>query len=190
MKTFLLCFIPLFVAMDPLGIMPIFLGLTKEITRKERQRVLNQSVLTAFIISFLFLVAGQWVFRLIGITLPDFQIAGGILLLVLAITDLIHPTQEQRQPSKSVGIVPIGIPLIIGPAALTTLMMLVSQFSYRPVLTALVANLLIVTVSLYCAQPVENLFGINGMKAFSKIISLFLAAIGVMFVRVGLQAIL
>ena len=191
MKIFLLCFVPLFVALDPLGIMPIFLSLTKDIARKDRQRILGQSAVTAFLISLLFLLAGRWLFNLLGISLADFQIAGGILLLIIAITDIVHPTQEQRQPVvQSIGIVPIGIPLIVGPAALTTLMMLASQYPYPFLFSALFLNLLLVMLALWFSHFVENFVGINGMKAFSKIISLFLAAIAVMFIRVGLQTIL
>lgn len=187
MRTFLLCFIPLFVAMDAMGAMPIFLGLTQNLPRRDRQKVLNQSVLTAFIVSLLFLFAGRWIFKILGIELADFQIAGGILLLVIAVIDLINPAKEERRPDRSVGIVPIGIPLIMGPAALTTLMVLAKQYPFYWVGAALLINLSLVTLILYFSGVVEKFVGINGMQAFSKIISLFLAAIAVMFIRVGLQ---
>lgn len=189
-KTFLICFIPLFIAMDPVGIMPIYLSLTKDLSKKDRKRVLNQSVLTAFVISLLFLLAGQKIFQFLGIQLPDFQIAGGVLLLIIAIFDLIHPTKEERLPNRSIGVVPIGIPLIMGPAALTTLMMLASQHDFYLVGSALILNLFLMTAALYYSSAAEKVVGINGMEAFSKIISLFLAAIAVMFIRVGLQTIL
>ncbi|MBI4125483.1 MAG: MarC family protein [Deltaproteobacteria bacterium] len=190
MKVFLLCFIPLFIAIDPLGVMPIFLNLTQGMARADRERVLFQSVLTALLISLVFLLAGLEIFRLLGIGLADFQIAGGVLLLVIAIMDLIHPVKEQRQPAKSIGIVPIGIPLIMGPAALTTVMMLANLHLFYWVAGALLLNLGILTLAFYFAGHIESYVGINGMKAFSKIISLFLAAIAVMFIRVGLQSIL
>lgn len=190
MKVFLLCFIPLFIAIDPLGVMPIFLGLTRGMTREQRERVLMQSVLTALLISLVFLLAGLEIFRLLGIGLADFQIAGGILLLIIAIMDLIHPVKEQRQPVQSIGIVPIGIPLIMGPAALTTVMVLANQYLFYWVAAALLLNLVLLSVAFYFAGQIESTVGINGMKAFSKIVALFLAAIAVMFIRVGLKAIL
>jgi len=189
MKIFFLCFIPLFVALDPIGIMPIFLGLTSDMPIRDRQRVLNQSVITSFAISMLFLLAGQGIFNSLGIQIADFQIAGGILLLVLAVVDLISPAKEERRPDRSAGVVPIGIPLIMGPAALTTLLVLSKQFPFHWVAFALLANLIIITAALYYASLTEKLVGINGMQAFSKIISLFLAAIAVMYIRVGLQSI-
>lgn len=190
MKIFLLCFIPLFVALDPIGVMPLFLGLTQDMSRKARQKVLNQSVLTALVVCLLFLLTGQWIFKVLGIQLADFQIAGGILLLVLAVVDLVDPAKGERRPNKSVGIVPIGIPLIVGPAALTTLMMLANQYSFYWVVLGLALNLVIIIVCLYYASFAEALVGINGMQAFSKIVSLFLAAIAVMFIRVGVQTVL
>lgn len=190
MKTFLLCFIPLFVALDALGTMPIFSALTRDFSLREKKRVLNQSVLTALLISLLFLVAGQWIFKILGIQLAEFQIAGGILLLTIAIFDLVHPTKEERQPNKSIGVVPIGIPLIMGPAALTTLLMLHSQYHFIWVASALILNLGIITLALFLASRAEKIVGINGLQAFSKIISLFMAAIAVMFIRVGLETIL
>lgn len=190
MKTFLLCFIPLFIAVDALGGMPIFLGLTKGMLRQERSHVLFQSLLTALFISLVFLLGGPEIFRFLGIQLADFQIAGGILLLIIAIMDLVHPAKEQRQLVQSIGIVPIGIPLIMGPAALTALMMLANQFPFYWVTAALLLNLAIVVVAFYYAGHIESYVGINGMKAFSKIISLFLAAMAVMFIRVGLQTVL
>ena len=187
METFLLCFIPLFVAMDPGGIMPIYLGLTEEMPRRDRNRVLIQSMVTAFAVSLLFLLGGTKIFALLGIRLADFQIAGGILLLVIAITDLTHRSKEQREPDRSVGVVPIGIPLIMGPAALTTLIMLGNEHGMLLAVSSLSLNLFVMFLALVYAGNVERLVGINGMKALSKIVSLFLAAIAVMFIRVGIQ---
>lgn len=183
-----MCFIPLFVALDSVGIMPLFLNMTQEMTDRERRNVLNQSVLTAFIVSLLFLFAGQAIFQFLGISMADFQIAGGILLLIIAVIDLVNPSKEERKPNQNIGVVPIGIPLIMGPAALTTLMVLANQYHFKWVASALMINLFIITLALYCSSFAKKIVGINGMQAVSKIISLFLAAIAVMFIRIGFQA--
>lgn len=190
MKSFLICFVPLFVALDPLGAMPIYLSMTTHFPKQDRDRILFQSVLTALIISLIFLFSGETIFTLLGIKMADFQIAGGILLLIIAILDLVHPTKEQRQPNKSIGIVPIGIPLIMGPAALTTLMMLNGDYPFPLVGGALIANLALMASCLAISGKVKKIVGINGMMAFSKIISLFMAAIAIMFIRVGLKSFL
>lgn len=173
--------------MDPAGIMPIFLSLTDELSKKDRHKVLYQSIVTAFIVSVAFLFGSREIFKFLGITIADFQIAGGILLLVIAIVDLMHRDREEREPDRSVGIVPIGVPLITGPAALTTMIMLLHHFGPGLVTIALAMNLLVMILALFSAIHFKKIFGINGMKALSKIVSLFLAAIAVMFIRVGLQ---
>lgn len=187
MKNFLLCFIPLFVAMDPIGISPIYLNLTKNLSPNAKNGVLIQSVFTVLVLSLAFLFGGQAIFNFLGIQLADFQIAGGILLLIIAVFDLIHTTKEQRVPDDNIGVVPIGIPLIMGPAALTTLMMLGNQYPFPAVGGALGINLILMFAVLLFSERIARVFGEGAMKAISKIISLFLAAIGVMFIRVGIQ---
>src|SRR5512139_604531 len=112
-------FIPLFVAFDALGILPIFVFLTSEMTRPERKKVVSQSALTDFLVGIGFLVAGKSVFDLLGITVSDFKVAGGILLFIIAVVDLIFP--ERTFPKETLEGVPIGIPLIVGPGVLTLL---------------------------------------------------------------------
>ncbi|HBF12108.1 MAG TPA: MarC family protein [Deltaproteobacteria bacterium] len=188
MESFLLCFIPLFVALDPPGVMPMFLGLTQGLSPQERSRVLRHSMVTAFVVSILFLFGGQAVFKVLGISLADFQIAGGLILVVFAIRDLLQTGREVLVLDSTVGVVPIGIPLIVGPAALTTLLMLSREFSVTIVLLSLVTNLVLNFVLFNRAPWIEKIIGIAGMRAFSKIVALFLAAIAVMFVRMGVTA--
>lgn len=190
MEAFLLCFIPIFVASDPAGIMPIYLSLTEGMPRRDKKRVLVQSVLSAFALSIVFLIGGLEIFRFLGISLADFQIAGGIILLVIAVIDLIQPDKDERRPDMHVGVVPIGIPLIMGPAALTSIIMLSNQFGVFLVTLALLSDLVIVLLALLMAAKLRDWVGISGMKAISKVVSLFLAAIAVMFIRVGVEAFL
>lgn len=115
-------FIPFFVAFDPLGILPIFVSLTSDMTEVERKRVVRQSTLTAFLVGIGFLAAGKSVFKILGITVSDFKVAGGILLFIIAIFDLIFPERTRTFPKETLGVVPIGIPLIVGPGVLTLLL--------------------------------------------------------------------
>src|SRR5688572_28363028 len=117
LKEFFLSFIPLFVAIDALGAIPIFLSLTSEVEKPDRDRLVRHACVTALIISVLFLIGGASLFAFLGITENDFRVAGGLVLLILAINDLIFSQIRQaRQPESTIGIVPIGIPLIMGPA--------------------------------------------------------------------------
>jgi multiple antibiotic resistance protein len=180
-------FIPLFVAFDALGILPIFVSLTSEMEMPERKRVIRQSTLTAFLVSIGFLAAGRWVFNLLGISISDFKIAGGILLFIIAIVDLIFPERTRTFPKETLGVVPIGIPLITGPAVLTLLLMIVPTYGYAATIVCLVFNLLIVWLVFSQSQWIMQLLKEGGSKGVAKVSSLLLAAFAMMMIRVGLK---
>lgn len=191
LETFFLAFIPLFVAMDVLGTLPLFLGLTEGITEKRRNRLVVEATLTALVLSLIFLGSGKLLFSFLGITDNDFRIAGGLVLLVLSINDLLfsHDT-TRKNPETSIGVVPIGIPLIMGPAALTTILIIVDSYGYLWTVISIILNLLIVWIIFRNADKVLRILGKAGSRAIAKIASLFLAAIAVMMIRVGLTEIL
>jgi len=180
-------FIPLFVAFDALGILPIFVSLTSEMEPSERRRVIRQSTLTAFLVSIGFLAAGRWVFNLLGISVSDFKIAGGILLFIIAIVDLIFPDRTRTFPKETLGVVPIGIPLITGPAVLTLLLMIVPTYGYAATMVCLVFNLLIVWLVFSQSQWIIQLLKEGGTKGVAKVSSLLLAAFAMMMIRVGIK---
>ena len=180
-------FIPLFVAFDPLGILPIFVSLTSEMEPSERKRVIRQSTLTAFLVSIGFLGAGKSVFAVLGISVSDFKIAGGILLFIIAIVDLIFPEKTRTFPKETMGVVPIGIPLIVGPAVLTLLLMVVNTYGYLSTLLCLGLNLLIVWIIFSQSQWVMRLMKEGGTKGVAKVSSLLLAAFAIMMIRMGIK---
>lgn len=192
MQSFLLAFIPLLVAIDVIGTLPLFMSLTENLSEDRRRRLTRQAVLTAFVVGMLFLFAGRAIFGVLGITDNDFRIAGGLLLLIIAVTDLVTSTEKEpgRDPGTHVGVVPIGIPLIMGPAALTTLLILQEQQGIGMTLASLFANLLIVWLAYAKSQWIQKILGPAGSKGFAKVAALFLAAIGVMMIRVGIQNVL
>lgn len=183
-------FIPLFVAMDIFVVLPIFISVTNNMTESKRSAVVRQSIVTALAVSMVFVVIGRAVFRILGITVDDFKIAGGLILLVIAILDLIRHSEDRRRPHETIGVVPIGVPLIIGPAVLTTLIVLISNYGLIPTTISLILNLLIVWISFVKAHEIIKLFGKNGIAAISKVMALLLAAIAVMMVRLGLEGII
>ncbi len=180
-------FIPLFVAFDVLGILPIFVSLTSEMEPSERKRVIRQSTLTAFLVSIGFLGAGKTVFAILGISVSDFKIAGGILLFIIAIVDLIFPEKTRTFPKETMGVVPIGIPLIVGPAVLTLLLMVVNTYGYVSTLLCLGLNLLIVWFIFSQSQWVMRLMKEGGTKGVAKVSSLLLAAFAIMMIRMGIK---
>ncbi len=186
-NDFFLCFLPLFVAIDVLGVLPLFISLTTGLQKHGRRTLVLEASFTALAVSMLFLVAGKGIFTFLGITLSDFRIGGGIILLVLSVNDLIFAHEQQRRdPGGSVGVVPIGIPLIMGPAALTTILILVNSYGYFLTMLALIANLTLVYLVFNFSDFVNRLLGQAGSRVFSKVASLFLAAIAVMMIRVGI----
>ena len=187
LETFVQVFIPLFVAIDVFGVLPIYVGLTERMDDASRQKLTVQAVLTAFSISLVFLVAGQIVFSFLGITESDFRVGGGIVLLVLAVYDLLFSHDIERSPEPLLGVVPIGIPLIMGPAALTTIMLLVSAHGYGWTVIALLANMLVVWVAFRYAPSITRGIGRAGSRAVAKVVALFLAAIAVMMIRSGIE---
>jgi multiple antibiotic resistance protein len=106
-NSLLLSFIPLFVAIDVLGVVPIFISLTERMSRRGRHSLITQATFTALGVSVVFLFGGRMIFDFLGITENDFRVGGGIVLLVLAVSDLLFPPSKQRSPEASVGIVPI-----------------------------------------------------------------------------------
>jgi multiple antibiotic resistance protein len=188
--TFLLAFIPLFVAIDVFGVIPLFLALTDGMDPRQKRTLTWEATLTAFVISLAFLVAGKLLFTFLGITESDFRVGGGIVLLVLAVYDLLFSKEQKRAVGDSVGIVPIGIPLIMGPAALTTIIILVDAYGYVWTIASLLANLLIVLVVFLQASQVVKVMGNAGSRAVAKVAALFLAGIAVMMIRSGITAML
>jgi multiple antibiotic resistance protein len=188
LEPFFLAFIPLFVAIDVFGVLPLFVGLTEAMEIPARRRLTTQAVATAFVISLVFLVSGKLLFSFLGITESDFRVGGGIVLLVLAVNDLLFSPEEKRTPGVMPGVVPIGIPLIMGPAALTTIIVLVTTYGYLLAVASLVTNMLIVWAVFAQAQRMTKLMGAAGSRAVAKVAALFLAGIAVMMIRSGVEA--
>lgn len=183
-------FIPLFVATNVFMLLPIFMSLTKEMTNQKRRVVIRDSILTAFIVSSLFFALGEVIFRIIGITADDFKIAGGLLLLIIAILDITRHIEEKLKPDIKLGVVPIGVPLIVGPAVLTNILLLVDHYGILPTVIALVLNLLIVWISLINAERITKLVGKGGILGIAKVMALLLASIAIMMIRIGIENII
>ena len=186
-NSLLYSFIPLFVAIDVLGIVPVFLSLTDGMNRRQKHTLITQATFTALAVSVLFVFGGRLIFNFLGITENDFRVGGGIVLLVLSVSDLLFSPSRQRRPDSSAGIVPIGIPLIVGPAALTTILILVDSKGYVVTILSLFVNLFIVWIVFRYSEVVVRMMGDAGSKAVAKVAALFMAGIAVMMIRVGLS---
>lgn len=189
MQPFFLSFVPIFVAVDALGVLPIFMGFIEGADEKKIRRVIWQSVITAVIVSIAFLLIGKAVLTLLGVTIADFMIAGGALLFVISLADLLMLEKRRLMVDlESLGAVPLGVPLIVGPAVLTTMMLLLNEHGFMPTVTAAVANIVIAGVIFYLHKPINRIFGHVGVRVISKLSHLILASIGVMMVRRGIMS--
>ncbi len=189
MKAFLWCFVPLFVSVDALGVLPLFAGLTEGLSTAQRRRIIRQSVLTAGTVAAAFILGGTVLLRALGITVSDFMVAGGLLLFALSLGDLLSTGGAPPRPDPAtLGAVPIGVPLITGPAVLTTCMLLVDQYGRSATLAALLANVAIAGAVFRFSGPVMAVLGTAGSRTLSKMASLLLASIAVMMVRRGIVA--
>ncbi|HHT9110421.1 MAG TPA: MarC family protein [Candidatus Brocadiaceae bacterium] len=183
--NFLLAFIPLFVAIDVLGIIPIFMSLMEGVEKPQKKKFINQSVITALSVSIGFLAIGKFVFSVLGVEIYDFKMAGGLLLLVFAINDLLFGEKGKRTITATMGVVPLGIPLVVGPAVLTTIIVTVDTYGYIPTISSLVVNLIVVWIIFLKSHYIYRVMGEGGSKAFAKVAALLLAAIAVMMIRRG-----
>ena len=185
--------------MDAIGVLPFVLSLTQDMGTQERTRTVRYAILTALGLGLAFIIVGKSIFWLLGISVADFLVAGGIILLVLSINHLIRGKLVEIEPTigqQTIGVVPLGTPLIVGPAVLTTLLLLIDQYSVQGtlgiivVIIAFIVNLAIAWLIFAQSSRVARLLRAGGMTALSKIASLLLAAIAVTMISLGIQGIM
>jgi multiple antibiotic resistance protein len=184
-QKFLLAFIPIFVAIDPIGLIAIFTGLASEASPEQRKRQAFLGILTALCVAIGFMFLGEIIFDALGITDADFQVAGGLILLGLAGRELLGLGSQEREASNEFGIVPLGMPLIAGPALLTALLILADTVGLVFTLASLLVNLALVAIAFWNAERVARWMGKQGLRGVSKIVALLLAAIAVSLIRRG-----
>jgi len=184
-EKFLLAFIPIFVAIDPIGLVAIFMGLGSSASREHRQWQAFLGILTALLVAIGFIFLGRIIFAALGITVADFQVGGGLILLGLAGRELLGLGPQDRGGGDEFGVVPLGMPLIAGPALLTALLILVDSVGLVYTLVSLLANLALVAIALCNADRFTRWMGKQGLRGVSKIIALLLAAIAISLIRRG-----
>ncbi len=210
-KVALLSFIALITMVNPLAVVPSFIALTDGASRKIRARVALSAGVACIAVLATFLIAGEYVFRFFGITVPAFQIMGGILFLANALRTLIaddrrahnaggEKRMEDRDVEKaeldpsSIAIVPLAIPMLSGPGAITSVMVLVNLYpgleQKSAVIVAICGVGAVCYVVLLAALPLSRLIGDRGRAVFAKIMALLLGAIGIQFVINGIKPVL
>lgn len=204
-------FIPMLVVIDPAGSIPVYLAITERYSEEQRRLIARRATVVAGITGVVFIVGGQAILKLLGVSFADFQIAGGILLVVLCMVDLLLPGKPAVDETKAVeldgtvGIVPLAVPLIVGPATMTTSLLLVNTYTpgyekiygvawgsvivVAMVVAALLAALGIQFAAMWHSNVLVRLVGRNAMAVVNKIVMILLAAIAVSLIRQGVVSI-
>ena len=186
LESFILTFVPLFIVIDALGNLPFIISLSEGMSPHERRKMVHVATITATVVGLVFLFLGQFILKVLGISVGSFAIAGGIILLVLSIKYMTTGRMVELIKEEMVAVVPIGTPLTVGPATITTLLLLATQFPLYMVLLSFALNLLIAWVIFLTSNQIVRFIGQGGLKAWSRVFSLLLAAIAVSMIIRGL----
>lgn len=188
-SNFVASFVSMLVAMNLVGVLPIYFSLVSGRTKEEKKKIINVASLTVILVTISFVVAGKFILVLIGITTPDFLIASGLVLIVAAIMMFLELAYTRDYSGQTIATVPLGTPLLAGPGLLTTTLMLSTLYGYKTAFASLFVNVMIVWIVLRRSDFILKIIRVEGMKAFSKIASLLLAGLGVMILRKGIEGI-
>jgi multiple antibiotic resistance protein len=202
--AFVAAFLPLFVALNVPGVLPLYIGMTESLEARARRALLLRAMTVAVVVALLMLFAGEVIFQTLGISVHDLRVGGGLILLVLSITDLVFGDMKKRRggngdaadhdldtdDAHELAVVPLGIPLIIGPAAITTILVTQGQFGLVLTLASILVNMALVYTAFAFGPRLLARFGSGFSKAVAKIASLFLAAIAVAMIRAGIVGML
>ena len=180
--------IALFIILDPIGNIPIFMGLTKEMSREDRGKVFRTATLVGLLLLLTFTIAGNEIFRFFGITIHSFMIAGGILLLIIAIRILISgELKEAASSPESIGAVPIAMPLLVGPGAMTATILTLQTSGIAVTLVTVLINFVIIWGIFHFMDPIYKFLGETGSLVIARVLALIIAAIAVGYVLEGVR---
>lgn len=194
----LLAFTSIFVIVDPIPLVPIFLAMTEGDSEEKRRAAARKACFVSAGLLVVFAYGGNLIFRTLGLTLPAFQIAGGILLLLTALDQLrVEPVKTRTSADEidegvhkpDVAIVPLAMPLLAGPGAIATVMMLTARAQVKwaiiPIVASILATFVITYFILRAATYIDRAMGKTGRAVFERVMGLLLAAIAVQFIVTG-----
>jgi multiple antibiotic resistance protein len=186
--SFVMTFVPLFIVIDAFGSLPFVIMAGEGMDRQQKYKIINYAVLTATIVGLIFLFLGQFILNVMNIDVHEFSIAGGIVLIVLAIKYMMTGHMVTVVKEEMMAIVPIGTPLTVGPATIATLLLLAGNYPLYMVLTSFVLNMIITWIIFFLSQKIARFLGQGGITAVSRVFSLLLAAIAVSMILGGLES--
>ncbi len=179
-------FVSIFIVMDAIGNLPIFLSFIKSTPKKKRAYMVKETIAVAGIVLLLFLFFGKSLLEFFTIDIFSFKIAGGIILLIFGLKLVLGLNiLEERTKKYTSAVIPLATPLITGPGTITTIIILVSQYGLLITFIASVLNLLVTYLFLARVEKLHSILGRQGSEALSKIMGLLLTAIAVGFIKQG-----
>ena len=187
LQSFVLTFVPLFIVIDALGNLPFVVSMSEGISTHDRRKMVHISIMTAAIVGLAFLFFGQFILKIMNISIGSFAVAGGIILLVLSVKHMTTGHMVDVIKEEMAAVVPIGTPLVVGPATITTLLLLSNQFQLYMVLISFVLNLIVTWLVFLLGNQIVRFMGQGGIKAVSRVFSLILAAMAVSMIIRGLN---
>lgn len=188
-SQFIRTLVALFVITDSIGNLPFFIGLTEGATKDERKKIFSSAVFTGLFLLLVFVFFGTLIFDLFNLTIDDLKIAGGILLFILALEILLRG-KVGFEHKEDIGIVPLGCPLLVGPGAITSTLVLLRIYNFWVVLAAVLTCFLLIWILLIFAERIFLLIGRNGSLIVAKISAIIISVIAVNFVREGILSLL
>jgi len=181
--------ISLGVIMNALPILPVILNVTGELPKPERRSLTNRALVAGAAVGLVIAIAGPGLFRALGITVNDLRIGGGVVLMVFAVHDLLFSRQKRKEElPPDPAIVPLGIPLLMGPATMTALAVLVESYATWIVLVAFLVNVAINWLVLNWGPRLFDRLGVGAVRALGKVYGLVLVALASSMLRAGITA--
>jgi len=193
-------FTTMFIIIDPPGLAPLYMALTQGMDPAHRRAIGRRACLVAGVLMLVFLLLGEAVLAFVGITIPAFRIAGGILLFLTALDMLFERRQKRREdnagggadPGHDPSVFPLAIPLIVGPGAITTIILFASRaegaMDFLVIALVLAANLLVVLATFAIAPMIERVLGRVGINVVTRVLGMLLAALAIQFILDGLRS--
>ncbi|MDO8567083.1 MAG: MarC family protein [Dehalococcoidales bacterium] len=184
---FVMTFVPLFIVLDALGNLPFVIALSEGMSGNERRKLVHVAILGATVVGLAFQFFGKVILTVLNINVGSFAVGGGIILLVLSINYMTSDRMIEVGKHDSLAIVPIGTPLLVGPATITTLLLLSTQFNLGVLLLSFILNMVVSWVIFLLSDEVTRLLGRGGLKVVSKVFDLLLAGIAVNMIIRGMD---
>ena len=179
--------IALLIVVDPAGLIPVVIGLTKAMDQVKRRATLRVALLASFILLLVFALVGGELLSLFGITIYSFMIAGGVLLMILAMQMIFTGGFKSESPAGDVSMVPIAFPLLAGPGAITTTIVSLQTYGIVVAILSVVIVMAITWVVLRFLDRIDSILGTRGIAALTTLIAVFIAAIAIQFILTGIQ---